>query len=111
MSSPTEIKQIIEEENPQALFLEPSFDEALIGTGRVCGFDHHVAVYDSSKCIEILINCYSVDEIEAYEHFYRTVILQEQGENKPIFINNFIHTKSPEEILNFDNFDEDLLTS
>ena len=99
MLTPIEIKQIIKEENPKAMFLESPFDIALIGTGRACGSTNHVAVYDSSKCLEVLINHFHIEEIDAYDHFCQTIKEQDKTLNSPIFVSNFKNIKiSLEEI-------------
>ena len=87
------IRKIIEEEDKNILFLQSYFDEALVGTGRACG-RKTVAVYDSSKCLEILINKYEMDEIEALEHFQKNVDYTTFGSFKPIFINDFRKIKN-----------------
>jgi len=86
------IKRIIKEQDDRILFLEEKFDEALIGTGRSCG-KTEVAVYNASKCIEILINIDEMDEFDALEKFERSVDKVVSGTYKPIFINDFRRIK------------------
>ena len=87
------IRKIVEEEDKNILFLQSHFDDALVGTGRACGRET-VAVYDSSKCLEILINGFKIDEIEALEQFQKSVDYTTFGSFKPIFINDFRKIKN-----------------
>jgi hypothetical protein len=82
------IRTIIEELNPEALFLPTSFDKALIGTSKTCG-QKEVAAYDSDECIRILIKKQKMDEMEALEYFGQTVDKGAPGIFKPVFINDF----------------------
>ncbi len=103
------IREIIKEHNKDALFLEEKFDAALIGTGRYCG-GKTVAVYDSSKCLEILVDNEEMDELEALEQLERTVDDVKPGKNKPIFVNDFRNMKDlPELETEGKNTLEDLL--
>ena len=96
------IKKIILEQNRNAIFIEKEFDVALIGYGCSCG-GKKIAIYNSDDCIKILIKNHNMDEIEAYEHFSKSIELSEKNENKPIFINNFKKTKDFN--FNLDNVD------
>ncbi len=89
------IKEIILERNPDAIFLESKFDEAIIGTSIQCG-NKHLATYDSNKCIEILIEQPGFDEIEAYEYFNFATEQIEAKENAPIIFSDFRNAKKPE---------------
>jgi hypothetical protein len=88
MASPKCIKDIILETNKKAQFIK-GFDEALVGNGKICGCIRYVAVYDMSKCIEILINQHDMSEAEALEHFTTTIKESPINDNKPLFINDF----------------------
>lgn len=89
------IRDIIKEVNDDALFLEEDFDPALIGTGKSHG-KKSVAVYDTDKCLQILIDEYGMSEMDAFEHFQNSVDNMEEGDNKPIFINDFRKIKKVE---------------
>lgn len=89
------IKDIIIEQNKNAMFIEELFDIALIGYGKSCG-GNCVAVYDTDKCFQILIKKYNMDEVEAYDHFHKSVSEAESNTNKPIFINDFRRIKEIE---------------
>jgi hypothetical protein len=86
--TPQDIRNIVEEANPDALFLENKFDKALLGYGKQCG-GNFVAVYDASKCLEILIKKEKMGEIEAYEHYVSTTKNMNAEGNHPIFITDF----------------------
>lgn len=90
-----DIKQIITERNPDAKFLEKEFDKAIIGSAIQCGCKY-VALYDSNKCIEILMKELETDEIEAYEQYQFTVESIKYSENNPIISNNFENAKLPD---------------
>lgn len=91
------IKDIIQEHGENILFLEEKFADALIGTGRQCG-KQVVAVYDADKCIEILIDKFNMDELDALEHFQLSVDDTTEGDNKPMFINDFREIKPPPDV-------------
>jgi hypothetical protein len=76
------IKEQLIDENPEAL-LADGFDDALIGVARRCG-QPSLAVYDRTKCIEILSNDMSHEEAE--EHFEFNVTGSWVGPNTPIFM-------------------------
>ena len=90
------MKDIIKERNPEALFLQDHFDNAIMGTGIHCG-KKHVAVYNSDKCIEILMKKLNIGEIEALEEFQITLEC-DPSENKPIFFSDFRRAKEPVKI-------------
>jgi len=89
------IKEIILERNPEAIFLEEDFDKAIIGSAMPCG-RKHVAVYDSYKCIKILMKTSKMGELEAFEQFQLTSEISILNENKPIFFSNFSKVKEPD---------------
>ncbi len=88
------IKEIILERNPYAIFLEDEFDEALLGSGIPCG-QKYVAVYDTDKCINIIMKTLNMNEVEAYEQFQLTAELANPSPNKPILFSNFMEIKEP----------------
>ena len=92
------IKNIIKEENPNAVMLN-DFEEALIGTGKVCG-RKPVAAYNTDEILKILIKKNNIGEIEAYEIFQSTIKDAFPDVNDPIFINDFRNIVNPEDILN-----------
>lgn len=81
------IKDIIKEQNQEALFLEPSFDIALIGTSNKYG-KLIVAAYNIDACLDILIK-QGYDEIEAYNKFHDSLNSAIEEEHHPVFINDF----------------------
>lgn len=98
------IKQIIKEMNKDSIFIEKEFDKALIGYGR-CHGDKPSAVYDTDKCIEILIDKFDMDEMEAYVHFTKNINSPKKIKNAPIFVNDFRNIKEVD--FNFDIKDID----
>jgi hypothetical protein len=95
VSDKEHIKEIVLERNPDAIFLEEKFDDALIGTSIQCG-SKHVATYDSNKCIEILTEQAGMDEMEAYEHFNFATEQIDTKENAPIIFSDFRNAKRPD---------------
>jgi hypothetical protein len=77
-----EIKEVLSEENPDALFAD-GFDEALIGISRRCG-QPSLAVYSIKKCIEILAE--EMDYEDAIGYFEFNVVGAWLGEGTPIFL-------------------------
>lgn len=80
-----EIKEILSEENPDALFAN-GFDQALIGISRRCG-QPSLAVYSIKKCIEILQEQMSYDDAVGYFEF--NVVGAWFGEGTPIFLTDY----------------------
>jgi hypothetical protein len=70
-----------EDEN---VLLADGFDDAFVGIGRQ--FGRPIAVYDRSRCIDILQE--DMSEEEAEEYFQYNVELAWVGENTPIFLEN-----------------------
>ena len=87
MAKPTDIKQIIKELNPEAIFIK-GFDKALWGTGKSVG-GNTVAVYNSDECLQILVDEHEMGELEAWEHFNATVVDGTPSPNKPIFMSDW----------------------
>ena len=67
------IRDIIQEENSDALFLESEFDKALIGT-CLRYRRKTVAAYSSDACIKVLMKEHDCDDKE---------------DNQPVFISDF----------------------
>ena len=94
MLTKTLIKEIIIERNPEALFLEKEFDEALMGSAIPCG-QKHVAIYDSDKCISIIMKKLDINETDAFEQFLLKSEMSIPSDNKPILFSNFGNIKDP----------------
>ena len=60
------------------------FDEALLGFGHQ--FAHAVAIYDRSKCLDILIARDGMTPEEAEEHFSFNVAGAYVGDHTPVFL-------------------------
>ena len=85
-----EIKNQIEEYNPEALFAD-GLDDAIIGVGGQHG-SNIVLIYDRDKCIEILAEQFSQEKdcedpyLEAVDYFGYNTECAYVGENTPIFM-------------------------
>jgi len=77
--------EIIKEElsyiNEQALFAD-GFDEALVGIDQ----SDYVAVYDSDKCIDIVMQNSGMNHQDAAEYFDFNILGSYMGEYTPRFI-------------------------
>lgn len=76
-----EKREKLEEIDPEIL-LADGFEEALLGYVQV--FTHTVALYDRTRCIEILID-QGMTESEAEEYFDYNVVGTYAGERTPAF--------------------------
>lgn len=83
MTNFKEIKNQLEEANPEAL-LADGFEDALIGYVERFGMEP-VALYDRSKCIAILMKRDKMTEESAEEFFQFNVIGAGMGEGTPAF--------------------------
>ena len=92
MSTGEKIRKIVEEINDNILFLQPEFNNALIGTARACGKED-VAAYDLTKCMGIMIEKHGLSEIEALKQVENSIDKAPLGTYKPIFINDFRQIK------------------
>lgn len=78
-----DVRELLSWQNEEMLFLtEPEYDAALIGCVEICG--HTVALYDSKKVIEILME-QGLTEEEAMEHYDYNIRGSYVGENTPGF--------------------------
>ena len=90
-----EIREKIAEYNEEAL-LADGFDEAIIGIVSQGGTSNFLILYDSERCIEVIIEQLKADEVEpeegyslrtmAIEHFDFNVSGSYMGENTPVFL-------------------------
>ena len=67
------------------ILLADGFEEAFLGVSEVYG-SKPVACYDSSKCIDILVQRDGMDTGEAIEHFNFNVTSAYVGEFTPAFL-------------------------
>ena len=77
------MEEIMEEENPEALFAD-GFDDAIIGICRKAG-SSPVVTYSYDKCIQTLMN-QSMSHEEAIEWMEFNVVSAYMGTHTPIFI-------------------------
>ena len=75
--------ELLQEENPDYLMAD-GFDDAIVGTAERFGM-HRVVLYDTTKCIDILMKRDKMTEEEAIEFFYYNVIGSWMGEYTPCF--------------------------
>lgn len=61
------------------------FDEAIIGLGCRCGAPN-ILVYDSSKCIDILVRDHGMNTVDALEYFEYNILGAYVGESTPVFV-------------------------
>lgn len=80
----TEVKEILKEENPEAL-LADGLDDALVGIARRCG-QPTLAVYDVDKCAEVLMHRDGISYEEAMEHLEFNSIGAWVGPNTPVWL-------------------------
>lgn len=78
-----EIKNLISEQNPDALFAD-GFEDALIGPAQQ--FTKICAAYDYEKCIQVLVTRDGMSQDEAEEFFNFNVTGAYVGECTPIFV-------------------------
>ena len=62
------------------------FESAILGYSERAGGQPAIAVYDTQKCLEVLIERDGMTEDEAYEYFYFNVVGAWVGEYTPAFI-------------------------
>ena len=79
-----EIKDIMEEENPEALFAD-GFDDAIIGICRKAGSEP-VVTYSYDKCVEVLMNQQDMPYDDAIEWMEFNVVSAYMGPHTPVFI-------------------------
>ena len=81
-----ELIEVLEDENPEALFMEPrgEFDACIVGLGYRF-FDGPLAIYSVDKVLGVLM-ADGMDEEEAEEHFGYNVIGGWVGEGTPLFV-------------------------
>ena len=84
----TIIKEILKEQNPNVLFLEPDFDKAIIGSCIKFG-RRIVAAYSSDGCLKVLMKKHNCCDVEAYEKFVDTLESKSVEDNYPVFISDF----------------------
>ena len=82
MNAKDKVKLLIEE-NPEYLTAD-GFDDAILGTAERFGM-HRVVLYDTTKCIDILMKRDKMTEEEAIDFFYYNVIGSWMGEYTPCF--------------------------
>ena len=79
--------ELLKEENPDYLMAD-GFDDAIVGTAERFGM-HRVVLYDTTKCIDILMKRDKMTEEEAVDFFYYNVLGSWMGEYTPCFAEIF----------------------
>lgn len=80
--SGAEVKEYLGELYEDVLFAD-GYDDAIMGYAERCGLT--VVLYDSRKCIEILVERDGMTEEEAWEWFSYNVLGAYVGEKTPMF--------------------------
>lgn len=93
-------REIIEELNPDALFIgdsdDTSFDEAIVGIGSRCG-QPNLIVYDYEKVVQVFIKK-GLNEEEAREFVEFNVAGAWVGEHTPILMDSYSYYAEEEEL-------------
>jgi hypothetical protein len=79
-----EIRDMMEEENPGALFAD-GFDDAIIGVCRKAG-SSPVVTYSYDKCVDVLRNQQNMPYEDAIEWMEFNVVSAYMGPHAPVFI-------------------------
>tara|TARA_R110000765_G_scaffold315768_2_gene408294 strand:+ start:385 stop:636 length:252 start_codon:yes stop_codon:yes gene_type:complete len=75
--------KLMEQLEDNECLLADGYEGALIGIS--CG-NNPVAVYDSNKCIEILVKEDKLSLEDAMDHFYYNTVGSDVGDKTPIYI-------------------------
>jgi len=70
----------------EGMLLADGFEDAFVGFARRFGWHEPVAVYDYTRCLEILVERDGMDHLGASEFFEFNVIGAWVGDQTPIFI-------------------------
>jgi hypothetical protein len=79
-----DLRKFVAVENEEMLFAD-GFDEAIIGYIERAG-SPTLALYDTTKCVQILMDDHGMTDEEAEEYFYYNVVGAYMGENTPAFV-------------------------
>jgi hypothetical protein len=82
--TPAAVRELLSEENPDALFAD-GLDEALVGVARRCG-QPTLAVYDYEKCVEVFMSREGMSYEDAIEWMGFNVVGAWLGEGTPIWL-------------------------
>ena len=82
--TPAAVRELLSEENPDALFAD-GLDEALVGVARRCG-QPTLAVYDYEKCVEVFMSREGISHEDAIEWMEFNVVGAWLGEGTPIWL-------------------------
>lgn len=78
--------QLLQELEDHDCLIADGFDDALIG---ITEGNNPVAVYDTDKCIQILMREDEMNEEDAVDFFYFNTVGAYVGEKTPIFLRMF----------------------
>ena len=81
------LEEWVSDFNEQALFAD-GFEDAIIGVAERCGMAA-VIVYDSEKCIDILMKRDGMSRDEAIEFFNFNTLGAYMGVNTPLFLTRY----------------------
>ncbi len=85
-NEPETIREMLSEENPDALFLS-DMDDALIGYGGQYS-KPQVAIYSASRIVNMLVS-EGASRVDAVEHFDFNISCAWVGEHTPIIVRDF----------------------
>jgi hypothetical protein len=78
--------EILEDLKDHECLLADGFNEAIVGISLGA---NPRAIYDSRKCIRILVADEDMTEEDAIDYFYYNTVQAYMGDNTPIFINAY----------------------
>ena len=84
------LRELLEEENPDALLAE-GFEDAMVGLARRCS-QPTLAVYDHALGVQVLIRDRSMSYQEAVEWMEFNVVGAWMGEHTPVWLMHAEHT-------------------
>ena len=79
-------QELLQELEDNECLLADGFDDALIGITEGM---NPVSVYDTDKCIEVLMRDHEMNQDEAVDYFYYNVVGAYVGEKTPVFLRMF----------------------
>jgi hypothetical protein len=89
MTTPTDILNLVEDYNPQALKAD-GLDDAIIGIASRCG-QPDLITYDVSKILKVLQERDGMSFEEAYEFYEFNILGAYMGEHTPIFLTTEVY--------------------
>ena len=79
-------QELLQELEDNECLLADGFDDALIG---ITEGSNPVSVYDTDKCIEVLMRDHEMNHEDSLDYFYFNVVGAYVGEKTPLFLRTF----------------------